>query len=64
MKRTVQQCVDCGSPATHTITDEIDHIFRMEQIHYSCGAILTSSNIARWQVGTVTHEGCMATATK
>lgn len=60
MRNTDIQCIDCGSWATHTIIDEIKPIFRMEQYHFPCGAVLKSSYGARGQVGKISHEGCRA----
>jgi hypothetical protein len=58
MKNTVHHCIDCGSLATHSIIDEIRPIFRIEQFHFPCGAVLESSYGARGQVGKISHEGC------
>ena len=60
MKNTVHKCFDCGSQATHTIIDEVKPIFRIEQFHFPCGAILESSYSARGQIGKLSHEGCRA----
>jgi hypothetical protein len=51
-------CIDCGSPAIHTISDSIRSIFRMEQIFFRCGAVRTSSTVERWKASKVVHEGC------
>ncbi len=64
MQNTTHRCIECGSQATHIITDGINNIFRMEQVYFPCGAIQTSSYVARWQAGTVFHEGCLAVETK
>lgn len=53
-------CINCGSPATHTVSDSIKNIFRMEQIFFQCGATQTSSFVDRWGASKVLHEGCTA----
>ena|GEM_PF-2922373 len=44
--------------ATHTIIDEVKPIFRIEQSHFPCGAVLESSYGACGQLGKISHEGC------
>jgi hypothetical protein len=58
MNDTIQHCLDCGCKATHTIVDEVKPIFRIEQSHFPCGAVLESSYSARGQVGKISHGGC------
>ena len=60
MQDTIQHCLDCGCKATHSIIDEIKPIFRIEQFHFPCGAVLKSSFGARGQIGKISHEGCRA----
>jgi hypothetical protein len=60
MKCSVHRCVECGSLATHSIADNIKTIFRMEQVHFSCGAVKTISSVDCWQASKVRHEGCPA----
>ena len=60
MKNTFRKCPDCGSQATHTIVDEVKPIFRIEQFHFPCGAVLESAYSARGQLGKISHKGCQA----
>lgn len=60
MQSTIQQCVDCGSRDSRIIINEINSAFRLKQIHFACGAVLTSSFNIFAKIGKISHEGCRA----
>ena len=60
MQNSIQKCVDCGSLVESTVINKFQRDFKMKQVHFTCGAVLTSSYSAQSQIGKVTHEGCLA----
>lgn len=60
MQCTTRTCIDCGSPATRSVIHEIQSVFRMEQVLFSCGAIMTHSYRSNGKLGGISHAGCLA----
>jgi hypothetical protein len=58
MNRIRQNCIDCGSEAIKTVVDEVKPVFRIEVIHFECGAELKTSFTANGNVGKASHMGC------
>lgn len=57
MRHLRKNCIDCGSEAVETIIDEMPN-FKMEVIHYACGAEMKSSFSTRSNMGKTVHTGC------
>jgi hypothetical protein len=58
MKKLTKYCLNCGSEAVSTVTDSVPPVFRLEIVHYACGAVLKSMTGAHGRVGRLSHEGC------
>jgi ribosomal protein S27AE len=58
MKINEHRCIECGSFASHSISDGFNVIFRMEEVYFPCGAVLTASHIDRWQASKFLYRGC------
>ena len=58
MKKLSENCLHCGSKAIRTETDVVPPMFRMDVVHYACGAVLKSITGARGRIGRLSHEGC------
>ncbi len=58
MKKARRNCIDCGSEAVRSIVDEIKPVFRMEVVHFACGAELTTTFTANGNIGKACHSGC------
>jgi hypothetical protein len=58
MKRLGKRCIDCGCEAAGSIVDEVKPMFRMEIVHFPCGAEFKSVHTANGNVGRATHSGC------
>ena len=58
LKKLGKNCLECGSTATSTIVDEEKPVFKMEIIHFACGAVLKSTFTANGMIGKAVHSGC------
>ncbi len=58
MKNLSKHCLICGSEAVSTAHDVVAPVFRMEIVHYACGAVLKNITGAHGSIGRVSHEGC------
>jgi len=58
VKTLRKRCMDCGSDAIETIIDEKRATFRMETVHYSCGAVMKNTFYKSSNTGNAIHSGC------
>lgn len=58
VKRMAMNCLTCGSEAISSLTDAVPPVFRMEVVHFACGAVLKSTTGARGHIGRLSLEGC------
>jgi hypothetical protein len=58
MKFARKYCIDCGSEAVDMVVDEVKPVYRMEIIHFACGAVFKNTFSANGNVGKVLHSGC------
>jgi hypothetical protein len=58
VKRLAMNCLNCGSEAVSSLTEAVPPVFKMEVVHYACGAVLKNTTGARGRSGRLSHEGC------
>ncbi len=59
MTKLGNRCIDCGSESIATVIDEVKPLFKMEIVHFACGAVLKSTVTANGNVARATHSGCL-----
>jgi hypothetical protein len=58
VKNLRRRCMDCGSDAIETIIEQNKLNFKMETVHYSCGAVMKNTFSTTSNTGNTIHSGC------